>query len=118
MNEIPSVRRAARIRFGILGCGRIAVRHADLLGKLQIDDACLAAVCDTRPERADAFSQRHEVPAYASLADMLERADLDAVAVLTPSGLHAEHAVEVLRAGRHAIVEKPMALRLRRRRRA
>jgi UDP-N-acetyl-2-amino-2-deoxyglucuronate dehydrogenase len=112
MNEIPSVRRHARIRIGILGCGRIAARHADLLGKLQIDDACLAAVCDTQPERAAAFSQRHDVPAFTRLADMLELADLDAVAVLTPSGLHADHAIEVLHAGRHAIVEKPMALTL------
>jgi predicted dehydrogenase len=112
MNKIPSVRRATRIRVGILGCGRIAARHADLLGKFQIDDACLAAVCDNRPERAAALSQRHDVPAYASLSDMLERADLDAVAVLTPSGSHAEHTVAVLRAGCHAIVEKPMALTL------
>lgn len=100
------------MRIGVLGCGRIAVRHADLLGKHQIDDACLAAVCDERSDRAQAFAERHAVPAYVRLEDMLEHADLDAVAVLTPSGLHATNAIDVLNAGKHAIVEKPMALTL------
>jgi UDP-N-acetyl-2-amino-2-deoxyglucuronate dehydrogenase len=112
MNSPPTVMRKGRIRIGLLGCGRIAVRHAELLGKRQIDDACLAAVCDIQPERAAALAQKHDVPTFESLDAMLAGADLDAVAVLTPSGLHADHAVSILRAGAHAIVEKPMALTL------
>lgn len=112
MTSLHTVRRQDRIRIGLLGCGRIAVRHAELLGKRQIDDACLAAVCDIRPERAATLAQKHDVPAFDSLDAMLSGADLDAVAVLTPSGMHADHAVSTLRAGKHAIVEKPMALTL------
>jgi predicted dehydrogenase len=102
----------ARLRIALLGCGRIAARHAELLGRGAIEGAGLAAVCDIDPARANAFAARYDVPAYTSLAAMLSRPHVDAVAVLTPSGLHAEHAVAVLEAGAHAIVEKPMALTL------
>jgi predicted dehydrogenase len=100
------------IDFAIVGCGRIAKRHADLLGTGQINGARLAAVCDHLPERANAFAQRYGVPAYSSLEALLRAPSIDAVSVLTPSGMHAEHAIAVARSGRHVIVEKPMALRL------
>ena len=100
------------LRFGLIGCGRIAKRHADLLAGGDIEGATLAAVCDVDPARASAFGERYGVAAEDSIADLLARNDIDAVAVLTPSGLHHRHAIEVARAGKHVIVEKPMALRL------
>jgi predicted dehydrogenase len=100
------------IHFAIVGCGRIAKRHADLLGSGQIAGAKLVAVCDTDVGRADAFASRYEVPAFTSLATMLEQPGIDAVSVLTPSGMHAKHAIQVSRSGRHSVVEKPMALTL------
>jgi predicted dehydrogenase len=100
------------IRIAIVGCGRIAKRHADLLGTGQIAGAKLAAVCDIVPERAAAFAAKYGVPGYVSLAEMLASCDADAVAVLTPSGSHAPVAIEAARSGRHVIVEKPMALTL------
>jgi UDP-N-acetyl-2-amino-2-deoxyglucuronate dehydrogenase len=100
------------IHFAILGCGRIAKRHADLLGTGQIAGAKLVAVCDINPVRAHAFASRYDVPAFTSLAAMLEQPGIDAVSILTPSGMHAEQTIKVLRSGRHAIVEKPMALTL------
>ena len=100
------------INFAILGCGRIAKRHADLLGTGQIVGARLAAVCDIDPKRTDAFSTRYGVPGYTTLADLLRQTDIDVVSVLTPSGDHAAHSIEIARSGRHVVVEKPMALRL------
>lgn len=100
------------IRFGILGCGRIAKRHADLLGTGQIKGAKLVAVCDVDPARADAFATRYEVRGFTHIDQLLADGEVDAVAVLTPSGLHAEHAVAVARSRRHVVVEKPMALTL------
>jgi UDP-N-acetyl-2-amino-2-deoxyglucuronate dehydrogenase len=100
------------IHIAILGCGRIAKRHADLLGTGQIAGARLVAVCDIDSARAQAFASRYDVPAYTSLATMLEQPGIDAVSVLTPSGMHAEHTIQVSRSGRHAVVEKPMALTL------
>lgn len=100
------------IRFALIGCGRIAKRHAELLGTGQIAGAQLVAVSDIDPTRADAYATRYQVPGYSSIEAMLAQGDIDAVSVLTPSGLHAEHAVLVAQSGRHVVVEKPMALTL------
>jgi len=101
------------IRFGLLGCGRIAKRHSDLLGGNHIKGAGLVAVCDPIRARADALASKFDVAAHYDIADFLARSDIDAVAVLTPSGLHPEHAIACAKAGKHVVVEKPMALRLR-----
>jgi UDP-N-acetyl-2-amino-2-deoxyglucuronate dehydrogenase len=100
------------IRFGLLGCGRIAKRHSELLGGKHIGRASLAAVCDPNRARADALASRFNVPAAYDIDDFLARKDIDAVAVLTPSGMHAEHVIACAKAGKHVVVEKPMALRL------
>lgn len=100
------------IRFGLLGCGRIAKRHADLLGGGHIEGATLAAVCDELPERANQFASRYGVKACYSVSDLVSRTDIDVISILTPSGLHAPHAILAAEAGKHVVVEKPMALRL------
>ena len=100
------------IRFAIVGCGRIAKRHAELLGTGQIKGATLAAVCDIVPERAKAFAERFSVPGFISIEELLAQSDIDVITVLTPSGMHADLAVQAARAGRHIVVEKPMALTL------
>ena len=61
------------IRFGLLGCGRIAKRHADLLGGNHIDQASLVAVCDPVRARADAIASKFNVPASYDLDDFLGR---------------------------------------------
>jgi UDP-N-acetyl-2-amino-2-deoxyglucuronate dehydrogenase len=100
------------IKFGLLGCGRIAKRHSDLLGGGHIAGAELVAVCDDVRERADAVAARFGVPAFYHIDEFLGQKDLDAVSVLTPSGMHPAHAIAAAKAGKHVIVEKPMALRL------
>lgn len=100
------------IKIALVGCGRIAQRHADLLGTHQVAGARLVAVCDTQAERVQAFAAQHGVPGFTSLDEMLAMPGIDVVSVLTPSGMHAEHTITVARSGRHVIVEKPMALTL------
>lgn len=100
------------IKFGVVGCGRIAKRHLDLLGGGQIAGAELVAICDNAPDRLEAARQRHNVVAYDSLDTMLADPAVEVVTVLTPSGMHAEHAIAAANAGKHVVVEKPMALRL------
>ena len=100
------------IRFGLLGCGRIARRHSDLLGGNHIEGATLVAVCDGVRARADALASRFAIPAHYDIDDFLARKDIDAVSVLTPSGLHPQHVIACAKAGKHVVVEKPMALRL------
>lgn len=100
------------IKFGLLGCGRIAKRHSDLLGGGHIPGAELVAVCDEVRERADAIAAKFNVPAFYDVDDFLGRKDIHAVSVLTPSGMHPAHVMAAAKAGKHVIVEKPMALRL------
>ena len=100
------------IRFGLLGCGRIAKRHSDLLGGGHIPGAELVAVCDSVRERADAIAARFGVRAFYHIDDFLRQKDTQAVSVLMPSGMHPAHAIAAAGAGKHVIVEKPMALRL------
>lgn len=100
------------LQVALVGCGRIARRHADLLGRGLIADARLAAVCDVRPERAAAIGREMGVPHYTDMHTMMGTESVDVVAVLTESGLHAEHVVALAPYKRHIVVEKPMALTL------
>jgi predicted dehydrogenase len=94
-----------------VGCGRIAKRHAELLSGV-VADAKLVAVCDVDAEKAKAFGERYGVDWYQSMDEMVSRAQPDVISVLTPSGLHREHVLQLAPYGKHIVVEKPMALTL------
>ncbi len=101
------------LRVALVGAGRIAVRHAELLGGGHIEGACLAAVCDVVPSRAETLAAKYNVRAYTNMHQMMSAdPSIDVVAVLTESGNHARHVVELAPYGKHVVVEKPMALRL------
>src|SRR5262245_61752161 len=100
------------ISIALVGCGRIAYRHAELLASQQIPGARLAAVSDNDRERARAFGERFDVPWFPDMHAMMKGSAVDAIAILTPSGLHAANAVELAPYGKAIIVEKPMALTL------
>ncbi|MFZ2656376.1 MAG: Gfo/Idh/MocA family oxidoreductase [Victivallales bacterium] len=100
------------LKIALVGCGRIAQRHSELLGKGLISGASLAAVCDPRLDRAETIGKKYGVKWYADFKEMMDNEQIDIVSVLTPSGLHAEHVIALARYGKHIIVEKPMALTL------
>jgi UDP-N-acetyl-2-amino-2-deoxyglucuronate dehydrogenase len=100
------------LNFAIVGCGRISKRHLDLLGRGEIANSRLAAVCDVLPERATAAGSAYGVPSYTDMHRMMRSEAIDAVAVLTESGRHAEHVVALAPYRKHVMVEKPMALTL------
>jgi len=100
------------LNIGIVGCGRISRRHADLLGMGQITGARLVSVCDIDIDKAKVVSDRYNVPAYTDMDKMLCDEDIDVVVVLTPSGLHAKHVINLAKHGKDIMVEKPMALTL------
>ncbi|MGH8289024.1 MAG: Gfo/Idh/MocA family protein [Steroidobacteraceae bacterium] len=99
-----------KIRFAIVGCGRIAVNHFTALDKHR-DDAELVAVCDTDPEALDRAVRRTGARPYPNLTELLKGSDLDAVVLCTPSGLHSQQTVKAAQRGVHVITEKPMATR-------
>lgn len=99
------------IRFAILGCGRIAKNHAGPLA--EVEGVKLVAVCDLNLARAQELGNKHGVPAYSDYHEMLEKERIDAVSVLTPSGMHPAHVLDLVENyGKHVVVEKPMALNL------
>jgi UDP-N-acetyl-2-amino-2-deoxyglucuronate dehydrogenase len=100
------------LKFALVGCGRIAKRHAELLGLEQISGARLVAVCDVVREKAESIASRFSVAAFTDMHEMMRRAEPDVVVVLTESGRHAEHVVALAPYGRSIVVEKPMALTL------
>lgn len=100
------------LRFALVGCGRIARRHSELLGHRQIAGAELAAVCDVVEAKARAVGDRFGVPAYADMHAMCRQERIDVLVVLTESGLHARHVLELAPYRKHIVVEKPMALTL------
>ena len=97
------------LRFGLVGCGVIGPVHAEALASLP--DALLVAAADLDIERAQKLTATYGGTPYSDLQSMLQRERLDVVIICTPSGLHGEHACQVMRAGRHVIVEKPMEIR-------
>jgi predicted dehydrogenase len=102
------------LRFALLGCGRISAKHAQALSK-NLPGAELTAVCDTNAEQARKVGEKYNVPWFTDFEEMIRElgTTIDVVNVLTPSGMHAQHAIRVARCGKHVVVEKPMALTLR-----
>ena len=96
-----------KFKFGIVGCGRIAQRHAE---HIQIIGD-LIAVCDTDIEKAKALGKKYGVRWFGNLKDMLaDCPEIDVISICTPNGLHAEQSIQALKAGHHVLCEKPMAL--------
>jgi predicted dehydrogenase len=96
-----------KINFAIIGCGKIAERHAKHIAQL----GNLVAVCDNVEAKAKALAEIYSVNSYTDIAVLLSsETTIDVVAICTPNGLHAVHAIQVLQAGYHALVEKPMAI--------
>ena len=100
------------IRFCLMGCGRIAKRHSELLGLGQIENGVLSGVCDTDIEKAREIGNLFDVPYFSSLEDLLNEVPCDVVSVLTESGNHCANTIEAASYGKHVVVEKPMALTL------
>jgi UDP-N-acetyl-2-amino-2-deoxyglucuronate dehydrogenase len=96
-----------KINFAIVGCGRIAQRHAEHMK----NNGELVAVCDIVPDKAMALGTAYNAKVYNDIDDLLENEkSVDVVSICTPNGLHAQHAIKALRAGFHVLCEKPMAI--------
>ena len=99
-----------KMRFAIIGCGRIAPKHAESI--VALEEAELVAVCDIIPERAQAFADKYGAKPYTSYEEMLAKEEIDVVTIATESDLHAPIGITCAKAGKHVMVEKPMAMTL------
>ncbi|OYD55705.1 oxidoreductase [Thauera propionica] len=99
-----------KIRFALVGCGRIAQNHFAAIEK-HADRCELVDVCDINPSALAAAVEKTGARGHARLADLLETTTADCVILTTPSGLHPTQTIEVAEAGKHVMTEKPMATR-------
>ena len=97
-----------KIKFALIGCGRIGVRHAEQIATF----GELAAVCDIISERAEVLSKRFDCRRFDSTSEMLAqmKGGVDVISICTPNGLHASQTINCLNAGFHVLCEKPMAI--------
>lgn len=109
LNEFPVI-TDRRIRFGLVGCGRIAQKHLDALEK-HTDNAEVFAICDINTDVLSQVQSRTGSIAYKNYEELLENDDMDCVILCTPSGLHSKQAIMAAQAGKHVVTEKPMATR-------
>ncbi len=96
------------LRIGLIGCGRIAQAHLDVLP--EIEDSQVVAVCDINPELAQGTAERLECQGYSSFEEMVAQEQLGAVVVCTPPADHCKTVIACLKHGLHVLCEKPLAL--------
>lgn len=99
-----------KIRFGIVGCGKIFDRHSEAI-RANPEGAILHAVSDKNANRLEAIKNLYpEAKTYDSYEALLSDPDVDMVVICTPSGLHAQMAKEALQKNKHVLCEKPLAM--------
>jgi predicted dehydrogenase len=95
------------LRFAIIGCGKIAPRHAAEAAR----QGQLVAACDIIKERADELAAAYSATAYYSIEELLQNEkELDVIAICTPNGLHAAHSIQALNSGANVLCEKPLCI--------
>lgn len=96
-----------KIKFVIVGCGRIGNRHAGHI----YEQGELVAVCDTDKGAANKLAKKYQTRSYSNINDLInDKLDYDVAVICTPNGLHAEHSIKFLNDKKHVLCEKPMAL--------
>jgi predicted dehydrogenase len=99
-----------KIRIGLIGCGGIARnRHAPALAAVQ--DIEIAAICDVNEACTAQVAEKYGIKqVFSDYREMIEKADIDAVDICTPNFMHLPPALAAFEAGKHVLVEKPIAL--------
>jgi predicted dehydrogenase len=100
-----------KYKIALLGCGRIAGKHIEAIKTLK--NAEIVAVCDIKEEKAKQIGIKLNIPYYTNYDEMLKKEQIDIVNILTPSGYHAKHTIDIVKKyQKNIICEKPLALKL------
>ncbi len=100
-----------QLRLGVIGAGDFS--HTHLQGIASAKNAVAVAICDVNPKASEQRAAQYGVPNVCKdYEELLSRDDIDAITMPLPDQLHAEIAIAALRAGKHVLCEKPMALNL------
>ena len=101
---------AAPIKIAVIGCGRVADHYVKILKSGVVSEFQVVACCDLDGDKANRFAENFQAKPFTNLESMLDATSADLVLVLTPSGLHYEHAKLSLGHGFNTLVEKPITL--------
>lgn len=93
------------LKVGLVGVGGISGAHIPVWDKME--DAELVALCDVRPEKLEAYTQKH---CYTDFDEMLRKEQLDILDICLPTFLHTEFAIKAMEKGIHVLCEKPLSL--------
>ncbi len=104
--------RSDAVGFAVIGAGLVGPTHAAAAARAP--GGQLVAVCDQRPERAEALAEQFGAIPLTEIDAVLERRDVQVVCICLPTRLHLEVAERAVAAGKHIIVEKPLELSLER----
>ena len=95
----------------LVGCGRILPKHLESIKSLN-KKFKLVGICDVNEKKRKKYSSKLKVPSFSLIEDGIDKTQPDIVSILTPSGMHADHAIRVLKKKKHVIIEKPMCLKI------
>ena len=99
-----------KIKFGIIGCGRISHAHCEACKNLR-EEVMIEAIADINKKHLVEFSRKYQVKKiFSDYNDLLKDKEIDAVIICLPYYLHKQVTIDALRSGKHVLVEKPMAL--------
>ena len=101
---------SAEVRFGVIGCGEIAVRTCE--GISAAPNASIGMLMDERPEVLSDLAEFYGAPTTTDVNEVLASPDLDAIYIATPHDLHVPLGIRAARAGKHVLVEKPISTNL------
>lgn len=98
-----------RVKVGVIGCGAIAqIVHLPILARME--DVEIVAICDSDRTKVEALAERYNIPRYyTDHAKLLTLEEMEGVHICTPNHLHAPQTIDALSAGKHVMVEKPIA---------
>ena len=99
------------IRLGIIGTGGMASRHAHAFEQIAEPDCEIRAACDLRPQELAQFTSKFGIAqSYTRAEELMANPKIDAVSIVTPDATHAQLSIAALKAGKHVLCEKPLAL--------
>jgi UDP-N-acetyl-2-amino-2-deoxyglucuronate dehydrogenase len=99
-----------KLKLAFIGTGAVAQKHLTAVQRLR--DIEVVGVQDIDERVGQAAGKKFSIPVYTNAQDMIDKTDPHVLCILTPSGVHAENILELIRFNKHFIVEKPLALRL------
>jgi len=104
------MRKKDQLRFAVIGCGIAGTCHMQAISELQ--EAKLISIACTTKDKAIKLGEKYKCDYYTNYLDMLKRDDIDIVSVAVPHWLHSKIGINIAKAGKHIIIEKPIDISL------